>query len=392
MKVTVVGRGTVGCSSVAYYLKYTSWEIDWIYDPNINPTPVGEGTTLTFPNDVRDTLNFSYDDLRKLNGTVKTGIYKEGWGVSGKPFYHNFPIGNTGIHFTAAEFQSYYFETLSKNKRVTAKEGHYIGEHSVDSDFILDCSGSPDSLNADYVIPKHITVNSAFVTQCYWDYPRFDYTLTLARPYGWVFGIPLRNRCAIGYLYNKNINTLEEVQQDVQNVFDEYGLVPSVQTRNINFDNYYRKQNFSDRVAYNGNKSFFLEPLEATSTGVSSTISKISVMNWTKTVPLYECNRAYTNVMDEIESMMCLHYMAGSKYKTDFWDHAKEVSLDKITKEIKKDSRFADVLKISIDRNIVDYSQPSVFADAGSWNINAFTMNVNGLGIRDELLKIYDGV
>ena len=40
-KIAIVGRGTVGCLSVAHYLRYTNWNIDWIYDPLIETTPVG---------------------------------------------------------------------------------------------------------------------------------------------------------------------------------------------------------------------------------------------------------------------------------------------------------------------------------------------------------------
>jgi hypothetical protein len=94
--------------------------------------------------------------------------------------------------------------------------------------------------------------------------------------YGWVFGIPLQNRISIGYLYNSDINSIEDIKKDIQNVFDEYHLTPSEKTQNFSFNSFYRKNNFSSKVIYNGNASFFLEPLEATSTGLSTYIYRMA--------------------------------------------------------------------------------------------------------------------
>jgi hypothetical protein len=94
--------------------------------------------------------------------------------------------------------------------------------------------------------------------------------------HGWIFGIPLQKRVSIGYLYNDELSSLEEVKKDVQNVFKEYQLKPSEITNHIKFESFYRKQNFNSKVIYNGNSSFFLEPLEATSTHMSANINRLA--------------------------------------------------------------------------------------------------------------------
>ena len=59
-------------------------------------------------------------------------------------------------------------------------------------------------------------------------------------------GIPLQNRCSIGYMYNNKINSLEEVKEDVKNIFEEFNLQPSETTNAFSFKNYYRNTNFED--------------------------------------------------------------------------------------------------------------------------------------------------
>ena len=49
--------------------------------------------------------------------------------------------------------------------------------------------------------------------------------------------------------------SLFDLKEDVKNIFDEYNLIPSDKTNSIEFPNYYRKQNFTDRISFNGNSS-----------------------------------------------------------------------------------------------------------------------------------------
>ena len=106
------------------------------------------------------------------------------------------------------------------------------------------CTGSPTSFGEEYKLAEHIPVNAAFVSQCPWEYPRFSHTLTYAMSWGWVFGIPLQNRCAIGYVYNDKFATEDQVKEEVAELLKELNLVPNVQ-RSIKFNNYFKKNNFS---------------------------------------------------------------------------------------------------------------------------------------------------
>ena len=322
-KISVIGRGTVGCLGVSHFLKYTDCEIDWVYDPSISTTAVGEGTTLSTPQSLQNNLNWFWKDIKEIGATPKTGIYKENWSRYKPSYIHPFPVGNVGIHFNALDFQDKVFKQLSKESRINIVEDNITDFEGLDTDHVLVCAGTPKN-KEDLVEHTEIPVNCAYVTQCFWDYPRFDYTLTIARPYGWVFGIPLQNRCSIGYLYNKDINTLEEVKQDVQTIFEDYNLNPSDITNHINFSNYSRKVNHTKKVAYSGNASFFLEPLEATSLVLAENVFRLSYSTWFEDWDINIANQAYAREIYDIKAMICLHYLAGSCFYTPFWLQAKE--------------------------------------------------------------------
>lgn len=382
-KIAIIGRGTVGCMAVAHYLRWTDWDISWIYDPAILPASVGEGTTLVLPRSLDANLRFDSVDLDTIGSTVKTGIFKQNWG--GNTFTHSFPVGAVGIHFNAVAFQDYIFKQISKDARVTLVEDNVLPDE-VDADYVMVCTGTPKDFTQ-YETINHIPVNACYVSQCAWEYARFDHTLTIARPYGWVFGIPLKHRCSIGYLYNENITSIEEVKKDVETVLKEYKLVPDAQ-RHIQFKNYYRKNNFSDRVIYNGNSSFFLEPLEATSTTFADNIIRYGFDVWNNKLSVAQAEQQYLEIVSSTESMIAMHYMAGSCFDTDFWTYAKALGGSKIKKDFINNTEFAKVVGYILDNNskFDEYHK-----DVGTWSSRSYLQNINGLGLTEKLTQLSRG-
>jgi hypothetical protein len=385
-KITVVGRGTVGCLAAAQYLRYTDWEIDWVYDPSIETAPVGEGTTLTFPRNLSQTLNFDDVDMDKINSTPKLGIWKRNWG-KGQEYVHTFPLGNHGIHFNAIQFQDYVFDKLKDNSRIKIIESNIIDPDKLDSDHVAVCTGSPRNFD-NYTMHDSIPVNSAMVFQCPWELPKFLYTLTFAKKFGWVFGIPLKNRCAIGYIFNDKFCTEEDIRNDVQDILDEFGLKPTVE-RKLKFTNYSRRNNFSDRVFYNGNAGFFLEPLEATSTSTAIYLNRISISLWKiKEINLQKANALYDSSIEEIESMIAMHYFAGSTYDNEFWNYAKKLGREKLEKDFKHNSLFAQAIKQSLNcKHFSEDLSVDKKDEIGTWTMRSYVTNINNLQIRDELSK-----
>jgi len=382
-KITIVGRGTAGCLAATYFAKQTDWEIDWIYDPNIKQQAVGEGTSLIVPIRLGLDLDFNVVELQELYGTPKLGIRKMNWGQVNNDFTHTFPPPSHGYHFNAVMLQDYIIKRLTDNKRVNMIYKNINNHSELDTDFIIDCSGKPKDFS-EFNIRTEIPVNAVSVKQCAWEGARFSQTLTIARPYGWVFGIPLLNRCAIGYMYNKDINTLEEVQQDAEIIYKEFNLIPSEVGNNFTFMNYTKKQNFYDNVAYNGNASSFLEPLEATSlyTVIVNNIWAHQV--FTKKLSVDEANANYQDDLDSISNMIMLHYFAGSTFDTEFWREAKNRANHRMN-IAKQNKKFTTMINAC---NMVDKKRELVFGtlgEFGTWPGRSYMANLAGLGIKESL-------
>jgi hypothetical protein len=392
-KLSIIGKGTVGAMSAATFARFTDCDIDWYYDPATPSQAVGEGSTLTLPSLLNECLNFSTRDFPKVDGTIKTGIYKDGWGSNIEPFTHDFPTPSAAMHFNAVKLQDYIADKLKG--RVTFIEKN-VKHSDIDSSLILDCSGKPKSLDG-YTQSKYIPVNAVHVNQCYWDYPKFTDTLAIARPYGWVFGIPLKNRCSVGYMYNKDINTLDEVKDDIKNVFKQFDLIPSNDTNSFTFNNYRKDVNYEGRVIYNGNASYFLEPLEATSFSTAGFINRIANSVWFESITEEQGNEDYHTALDYFEYIIMLHYFAGSKYNSKFWDYAKDRGA-LCMQEASRDKAFRDIIKGSTyPRRLGTYTNTFTGTNlitkkyqmlSSFWWEGSFSQNMDGLGIRTSLTNL----
>ena len=322
-KATVIGRGTAGALSYLKLLELRhitggSLEIEWYYDSSTKAMAVAEGTTPKFSHTLAGVPGLSVGtDMHKLDARPKHGIEYENWGRSN--FVHPFDMGYHGVHFNASKFQQHVFEHCTDAPGVSLIDAN-VSHDDIDSGVIVDCTGAPKSLE-DYDIPKYIPVNAVHVTQCSWpDGPKGLHTKTIARPWGWVFVIPLLTRCSVGYLYNHDITSLDQVKADVENVFDELGVTPTETTNSFPFNNYVRKKLVDGRVVYAGNSGFFLEPMEAT------TLDCVDrVLNCIDQNPLQEAWNPFLKLLfQEVEYFIMMHYAAGSKWNNEFWDFATE--------------------------------------------------------------------
>ena len=375
-KIAIIGAGTAGCYSVGYFLYKTDWNIDWYFDPTIKPQAVGEGSTLHFPFTLFQQFKFDYKDLKQVKGTHKVGIRKINWGKVNHDFTHIFPPGSVGYHFNANELQAWILNKVKSNSRVKILNEKITDHNSIDSDYIMDCSGKPSDYT-DYTMVDCIPVNSVYVTQCFWDYPTFNYTLAEAKEHGWVFGIPLENRCSIGYMYNNTISSLEQVKEDVKSIFADNSLTPSDTTNSFSFKNYYRKKNFDKRVAYNGNASFFLEPLEATSILTMHYIHNYALDLWNNVYPVNVTNHNYSILLKEVTNVIMLNYARGSAYDSDFWRFAQPMG-EKNLEELFNNKRWKEIY--------TRFNNGEYFGhEYGTWTATNFDLNFRGLGINPNL-------
>lgn len=372
-KISIIGRGTAGSFSLNHFSRYTNYEIECYYDSNIKEQSVGEGSAVVIPETLYETLQFNYVDLQSINGTIKTGISYQNWGV--KDYFHSFEPPYVSIHFNALKLQEYL---QYKNKKRVKFIDSNVNIEDIDSDYIIDCSGTPN-IDDTFNKAEYIPVNSVVLHQIPVKQQVLNYTLCIARPYGWVFGIPLTDKISFGYLFNKDINRKEEVVDDLTSLVKElgYGIIYKDTFKNIDFNNYYRKNNFNENIFYNGNASFFLEPMEATSISSIDTVNRkiYDIING-NTTDIFE-NAWYQEWFKQIQEVITLHYFAGSKYKTKFWEYAKDLA----TECMKNFEVKAEIIRM--------YKKNEIFTDSyGTWGSYNFKQNIEGLGIRKQLLML----
>jgi hypothetical protein len=388
-KIAIIGKGTAGSISAAHYTYYANCEIEWYRDPLTSTQSVGEASTLTLPRLLKSALNTHYTELNELHSTTKRGIRKLDWGINGsKDFIHDFSINSAGIHFDAVKLQNFIAKKLKNHIKIV--ESKSLSHSEIDATYIIDCTGKP----LDYTpfnISKSTPINSAYVVNCYWDYPKYEYSFHIARPYGWVFGIPLKNRISIGYMYNSNINNLDEIKEDINNIFKKLNLTPSYDVTQWFFKNYYRKQNHTQRVTYNGNSSFFLEPLESTSTTFMDFINKNTLKLLSNEITIEEANKSYLNEMEDIQRIIALHYYSGSSFKTNFWEYAFELSQNFLKDNIKnvKFKNLYNFCKKFSNSNALTLPPDIMYGDEiGLWPTVSYIQNFEGLGLYNKIDKL----
>ena len=71
-----------------------------------------------------------------------------------------------------------------------------------------------------------------------------------------------------------------------------------------------------------------------------------------------------------------MHYLAGSKYDTEFWSHAKELATECLSIKSPEWQRILYNL---------DNANFKLQQSYGSWGMESVRQNVNNLGIRDLL-------
>tara|TARA_R110002074_G_scaffold206720_1_gene375154 strand:+ start:2524 stop:3621 length:1098 start_codon:yes stop_codon:yes gene_type:complete len=364
MKLAILGKGTAGALALNHFNSYTDYEIDVYYDSSIKEQTVGEGTTLHIPTRLNYTLGMNWEDVRNLNGTVKTGIYYDGWSTNN--YFHSFYLPSASIHIDAVKLQNYLLDKniLERNKCNLIDKN--VNANEVDADYVIDCTGKPNDYS-NYVLTNNINVNAVCVSQ-YKPIKSLDHTLCTAMKNGWMFGIPLQDRISFGYLYNADISTKDVIKKEMKTHLRKREYVNELYTNSFNFKNYYHQQNFVENVAHNGNASFFLEPLEATSLALVDRINRWTYEILNNTITQEQANYYYEQYVKQIEIVIGLHYL-NPVIKSKFWEYAKNNS-----QYITKDSSFIDIINNLANDNFI-------FDDYGTWNKDSFKQNLRGLNI-----------
>lgn len=323
MKIAIVGKGTSAILTSLICIR-EGYQVEIFYDPIQNHLMVGESTTTHIANVLTTVLDISVGDLVEQGiASFKNGTKFIGWG-SGKTFRHHFEDNLVGFHFDTNIFNDYIVEIL-KNigvifhaERVNQKEyyGNYVLINNKKYDFVISCSGWSDE--SDYNIPTINPVNSVFLykKEIVEDY---SYTLHRAHEYGWEFGLPFPDKglTKYGFLFNNNYVSADDLQSKF------------IDGKHLSWTPRYAKKLIQNNFeAYNGNKLFFVEPLQALSLYHYVIFAKAicKFLDNRNDLNFVEANKYYLDTIYAYQQTLAFHYQFGSVYNTQYWIDIKTSS------------------------------------------------------------------
>ena len=354
-RIAVIGRGTAGslaAASVTNQLKGVDHELHHIHDPGIPISGVGEGSWPSLVDELRKLTNLPHETVQKrLNGTRKYGVAFEGWGRLQRNFTHYFtPQQVSYAYHLSADVMA---DLLQEGTRARHVDARVLGITRVDGgaqvnfegmapqryDLVFDARGFPKELDPDQHIEiPFIPTNTAIIRRAPAIIPdesagafrQPTYTRAVARPHGWVFVIPLTVHTSYGYIFNRNLSGLAEVNADFD-AFLEAERVTEFEPRAvIPFPNFVHRRIYDGAIARVGNAAAFMEPLEATA--IVSAQLQIGMVLHVRLgrAPEYlerdvaVVNRFLISTVLRYGLFVGWHYSCGSRYDTPFWRHARD--------------------------------------------------------------------
>ena len=327
-------------------------ELHHIYDSRIPVIGVGEGSWPSLVQELQQLTNLPHETVQqRLNGTRKYGVAFEGWGRRDRDFTHYFtPQQVSYAYHLSADFMG---ELLQESTCARHIDERVLNITRVEDgarvefedraperyDLVFDARGFPRQLHADeHIDISFIPTNTAVIRRCpaiieeARDGPVLQptYTRAVARPHGWVFVIPLTVHTSHGYIFNRDVTSLEEVESDFDAFLESDGVSEFEQRAVIPFPNFVHRQIFDGAITRVGNAAAFMEPLEATAiVSAQLQIGMVLQIRLNRPVEHLErdaptVNRFLVNNMLGYGLFVGWHYSCGSKYDSEFWRHARE--------------------------------------------------------------------
>ena len=413
-KIAVVGRGTAGslaAASVTRLHPSSDHELHHIYDSRIPVIGVGEGSWPSLVQQLQQLTRLPHETVQqRLNGTRKYGVAFEGWGRRNQDFTHYFtPQQVSYAYHLSADLMANMLQESTRARHIDAKvlnitrvEGgaqvEFEGLAPERYDLVFDARGFPRELHPDQHIDiSFVPTNTSVIRRCpaiineAHDGPVLQqtYTRAVARPHGWIFVIPLTVHTSYGYIFNRDVSSLAEVESDFDAFLEASGISQFEQRAVIPFPNFVHRQIYDGAVARIGNAAAFMEPLEATAI-VSAQLQVGMVLH-------IRLNRAIEHLERDarvvnrflINNVLCYglfvgwHYACGSNYDSRFWRYARDEAWPRHRKAADPEMVDCDALR-KFDEMIELLNRPVI--DKADWNrmcgvpLTSFAQISQGLG------------
>ncbi|MYA89158.1 MAG: tryptophan 7-halogenase [Boseongicola sp. SB0662_bin_57] len=395
-RIAVIGRGTAGSLAAASVTRLhpgSEFELHHIYDSRIPVIGVGEGSWPSLVEELRQLTNLSHQVVQqRLRGTRKYGVAFEGWGRRDRDFTHYFTPQQVsyGYHLSADLMAELLHEStcarhidakVRKIKRVDGGAQVEFEDRSPELyDLVFDARGFPKELHSgQHIDISFIPTNTAVIRRCpaiikeVGDGPVLEHTYTraVARPHGWIFVIPLTIHTSYGYIFNRNVSSLDEVEADFDTFLETDGVPEFEQRAVIPFPNFVHRQLYDGAVARIGNAAAFMEPLEATAiVSAQLQIGMVLNMRLNRSIEHLErdapvVNRFLVRNMLSYGLFVGWHYCCGSRHDTEFWRYARDCAWPEHRKAADRGMTDCNALQ-RFDEMIKLMNQPVI--DKADWN------------------------
>ncbi len=395
-KIAVVGRGTAGSLAAASVTRLhpdSDHELHHIYDSRIPVIGVGEGSWPSLVQELRQLTDLAHETVQqRLKGTRKYGVAFEGWGRRNRDFTHYFtPQQVSYAYHLSADLLADLLHESTRARHIDAKvlniarvdggaQVEFEGLAPERYDLVFDARGFPRELDPDRHIGfSFIPTNTAVIRRC----PaiieeerngpvlQHTYTRAVARPHGWVFVIPLTGHTSYGYIFNRDVSGLAEVESDFDSFLESDGVSEFEQRAVIRFPNFVHRQMYDGAVARIGNAAAFMEPLEATAiVSAQLQIGMVLHMRLNRSAEYLERDAPVVNRF-LINKILCYglfvgwHYSVGSMYETEFWRYARDRAWPDFRKSADPEAVGCDALR-KFDDMIELLNRPVI--DKADWN------------------------
>jgi len=388
MKIAIIGSGTAGLVCALILKKtYPTFQIDIVHSPDQDIIGVGEGSTEHWRQFMEYVGITNSEIIKECDATFKTGIYFQNWSAqpylhtiegnytnkhlerlidyeyliskkieplslalstsyknilpyteNGYDIINNPPISQ--YHFDTYKLNNFlsekckqfgicffndHIEYVAKNtsgkiKSLTGKRKHY------NYDFYVDCTGFKKILHTSFdptwvSLRDYLHLDSAVV------FPTSRtgniipmYTKATALNNGWMFTIPTYTRYGNGYIFDSSTVTEDKAIDEVRNYLQHDIDVK----KTIKFDPGYLKSPWIENCVAIGLSSNFVEPLEATSIGISIQQSFMlsSHLQGYSLESINQYNKIFNQIMTNTRDFLFLHYMNKKvrKISSEFWN------------------------------------------------------------------------
>ena len=369
--ILIVGGGTAGwMTALVLHKKY---DITMIESPSVPTIGVGESTTETVMDALRQGGVDINDFVKHTNATPKYGVNFENWVE--KDYFHAFgenflekkfgdklsdflancykagkdvislspythmakkgiePVFNSGDEFwwdTALHWEAStvpeYLKKFLENKmthiydHVDNVESNDLGIVSVNghiADYFIDCTGGKRILSKELGIEwkswTDITPLDSAITYSTEAKPKTYFTTAHAMNCGWEWSIPLQDRINHGYVYSSKHSTREEAVAEVKARRGDVEILADVR-----FEPGVLNTIATKNYCSIGLSAHFIEPLEATNIELTVIMAK-EFDNAIENGTLEELNNKFHDIIDEIQRFVLFHYSIPEK-RGQFWE------------------------------------------------------------------------